>query len=84
MQSPPDSTHSGKEAEVKNLPENHVTPEAVTTERSLFKRANARAFDSDSLDECYAPIVNYEGAHRYDPKFEWTPQEEKRIVRKVC
>ena len=31
----------------------------------------------------YMPIENYEGRHRYDPKFEWEPKEEKKLVRKV-
>ena len=31
----------------------------------------------------YQPTKGYEGAHRYDPKFEWEPQEEKKLVRKV-
>ena len=31
----------------------------------------------------YTPIDNYEGPHRYDPKFEWEPQEERKLVRKV-
>jgi hypothetical protein len=22
--------------------------------------------------------------HRYDPKFDWEPEEERRVVRKVC
>lgn len=32
----------------------------------------------------YKPIEGYEGAHRYDPKLEWEPKEEKKLVRKVC
>lgn len=31
----------------------------------------------------YKPIPEYEGAHRYDPHFEWTENEEKRLVRRV-
>lgn len=89
MSSPAESTYStfaNKEAgvNVKALPENKLTPEAVTTEQGLFSRANARTFDNDSLEEHYAPIVNHEGAHRYDPKFEWDPKDEKKVVRKVC
>jgi hypothetical protein len=34
-------------------------------------------------DEFYKPIEKYEGAHRYDPYFEWEPQEERKVVRKV-
>lgn len=32
----------------------------------------------------YRPVDSYEGLHRYDPDFEWEPQEEKKVVRKVC
>lgn len=31
----------------------------------------------------YKPISTYEGIHRWDPEFEWTEEEEKKIVRKV-
>ena len=34
-------------------------------------------------DEYYKPIARYEGIHRYDPKFDWEPEEEKKVVRKV-
>lgn len=33
--------------------------------------------------ENYQPIPEYEGAHRYDPQFQWTENEEKRLVRRV-
>lgn len=86
MSSPVESTisaYSSKQVDVKVLPEKNLGPEAVSTERGLFRRANARAFDNDSLEEHYVPVVNHEGAHRYYPDFEWTPQEEKRVVRRV-
>lgn len=31
----------------------------------------------------YKPIPEYEGAHRYDPTFQWTDNEEKKLVRRV-
>lgn len=31
----------------------------------------------------YRPVETYEGIHRYDPDFEWDPEEEKKVVRKV-
>jgi hypothetical protein len=31
----------------------------------------------------YRPVDTYEGIHRYDPEFEWEPEEERKIVRKV-
>lgn len=41
-------------------------------------------FDTAGLDSHYKPIARYEGMHRYDPNFEWEPEEERRVVRKVC
>ena len=35
------------------------------------------------LQKYYAPIDTYEGRHRYDPKAKWTPEEEKRLVRRL-
>lgn len=32
----------------------------------------------------YKPVEQYEGIHRYDPKFAWRPKEERKLVRKVC
>jgi hypothetical protein len=31
----------------------------------------------------YKPVDSYEGLHRYDPDFEWEPEEERKVVRKV-
>ena len=58
-----------------------AVPAAVKTK--LLQRSD-RAFDNDSLEDHYKPIESYEGLHRYDPKFEWTAPEEKRVIRKVC
>ncbi|KAJ5765886.1 hypothetical protein N7520_005445 [Penicillium odoratum] len=33
--------------------------------------------------EFYRPIDSYEGIHRWDPEFEWTEEEERKIVRKI-
>jgi hypothetical protein len=35
------------------------------------------------MEAFYAPIEAFEGRHRYDPKFEWEPKEERRLVQKV-
>ena len=59
-------------------------PEAVVADSFAFKREGGKStFDHDSAEEFYAPIAEYEGAHRYDPKFEWEPKEEKQVVRRV-
>ncbi|ROV97086.1 hypothetical protein VMCG_07453 [Cytospora schulzeri] len=33
--------------------------------------------------ESYKPIAEYEGAHRWDPSFEWTEKEETKLVRRL-
>lgn len=40
-------------------------------------------FDTAGLQSHYTPIDRYEGKHRYDPDFDWEPEEERRVVRKV-
>lgn len=40
-------------------------------------------FDAAEGHHFYRPIDTYEGLHRWDPDFQWTEQEEKKIVRKV-
>jgi hypothetical protein len=31
----------------------------------------------------YKPVASYEGAHRYDADFQWEPEEERKVIRKV-
>lgn len=40
-------------------------------------------FEAREGHHFYRPIDSYEGLHRWDPNFQWTEQEEKKIVRKV-
>lgn len=40
-------------------------------------------FDTTEDPHFYKPIPEYEGAHRWDPDFEWTEEEEKAVVKKV-
>lgn len=40
-------------------------------------------FATGANADLYKPIEKYEGAHRYDPKFEWSEKEEKKLVRRV-
>jgi len=56
-----------------------------STKEGLFQRARTgNTFETGSADEdFYKPIDTYEGRHRYDPKFEWTAKEEKRVVRRI-
>lgn len=62
-----------------------------TTSSSGQSAASLRAEEGDggvwasggNIDS-YKPIPEYEGAHRYDPTYQWTENEEKRLVRRVC
>ena len=77
----PDSAAEPRRASIKAFPEAII---AETNGAKLFSRTGDRiTFDTSSLDDYYKPIDTYEGRHRYDPTFEWTPAEEKRVVRKV-
>lgn len=40
-------------------------------------------YDTFGDEAFYRPIDSYEGRHRYDPKFQWGPHEEKKLIRKV-
>lgn len=40
-------------------------------------------FDKSPLERFYVPVDTYEGRHRYDPKAQWTAEEEKTLVRRV-
>lgn len=42
-----------------------------------------QTFEAFADESRYTPVEQYEGRHRYDPKFEWKPKEEKKLVRKV-
>lgn len=46
--------------------------------------ANGRlVWETDDAKEIYKPIEGYEGSHRFDPSFQWDPEEEKRLVKVV-
>jgi hypothetical protein len=38
---------------------------------------------NEDSKEIYKPIEGYEGAHRFDPELQWTPEEEAALVRSV-
>lgn len=37
----------------------------------------------ENLGEALPPHESYEGRHRFDPTATWTPEEEKRVIRKT-
>lgn len=42
-----------------------------------------KAFLRTEGNEDYEPIDTYEGKHRWDPSFQWEPEEEKKVLRKI-
>lgn len=46
-------------------------------------KAGGPFVDSDLDQKRWKPLDSYEGAHRYDPDFEWDADEEKKLVRRV-
>lgn len=66
-----------------------VEPRVSSTSESSQEDPRGEVKNIDSTfglnDPRYSkPIPEYEGAHRWDPEFDWTEEEEKAIVRKVC
>ncbi|KAJ5820266.1 hypothetical protein N7474_005857 [Penicillium riverlandense] len=55
---------------------------SVTGRRGQYKDIDC-AFDTTEDPRYYKPIPEYEGIHRWDPDFEWTEEEEKKVVRKI-
>ena len=37
----------------------------------------------ENLHRTLPPHSSYEGGHRFDPTAEWTPEEEKTVIRKT-
>lgn len=70
--------------------EPHVDSTSDTASSSSFEdrrgtiKAIDCAFDTTEDPRYYKPIPEYEGIHRWDPDFEWTEEEEKAVVKKVC
>jgi hypothetical protein len=56
---------------------------SVTGRRGQYKVIDS-TFDTTEDPRYYKPMPEYEGIHRWDPDFEWTEEEEKKVVRKVC
>jgi len=55
---------------------------ALESGTALQQRIGA-TFVGGELQSSYKPIDTYEGIHRFDPEFEWEPEEEKKVVRKI-
>jgi hypothetical protein len=65
-------------------PASSTTAASSETKFDAFDAHGAQGvFDHEEAKEIYKPAPGYEGAHRFDPNLTWTPEEEKKLRRKV-
>lgn len=62
-------------------PTKHTIDEDSSSSRASIKEYGT--FLTEGLDGFHVPIDKYEGRHRYDARFRWEENEEKKLVRKV-
>ncbi|KAH8730577.1 major facilitator superfamily domain-containing protein [Phaeosphaeriaceae sp. PMI808] len=65
-----------------------VTRSASASDASVHKVGKGyregATFAAEGLHhDQYRPVETYEGIHRYDPDFQWEPEEERKVVRKI-
>jgi hypothetical protein len=53
------------------------------TKLNSLETLGQHVWETEEAKEIYKPIEGYEGAHRFDPSFQWSPEEEKRLVKIV-
>lgn len=78
-------------AEKTSPPDSVITaePRRAESDSDGPKDVEARATKGDVVfaggasNQLYEPIPEYEGRHRYDPKAEWTEEEEKALLKRV-
>lgn len=67
----------------KQISSEYLSSDDVLKEAKKPQYNNRDAFIGGGTLESYEPIPEYEGRHRYDPKAQWTEDEEKKLVRKL-
>lgn len=60
-----------------------TTASSSETKLHSSEKLGRNVYETDDAKDIYKPIEGYEGAHRFDPKFKWSPEEEKRLVKTV-
>ena len=77
------SASSGSAKEAHDAFRGHETTDRATRAGHIDPSKHAKTFERFGDESFYTPIDSYEGRHRFDPKFEWEPHEERKLVRKV-
>ena len=71
---------------VNTMGKGFFSHEFETKSSDEFQGTRNHIFDDSDAAEYWANVyekAQYEGRHRFDPSFTWTPEEEKKLVRKV-
>lgn len=68
----------GKEKETLRATAHSDDAASTNSNDHIFKDVATAKYWRNVYEE-----VKYEGRHRFDPNYTWTPEEEKRLVRKV-
>ena len=57
------------------------SPSSSDTKLGIVDKLGQHVYEDEETKALYKPIEGYEGSHRFDPDFKWTPEEEKRLVK---
>lgn len=60
-----------------------TTASSSETNLDSSEKLGRNVYETEEAKDIYKPIEGYEGAHRFDPKLKWSPEEEQRLVRIV-
>lgn len=67
------------EKDLRGSDSGSATGSSISDERQV----PGDVFAEGGQSRFYEPIPEFEGRHRWDPRAEWTEDEEKRLIRKV-
>jgi hypothetical protein len=70
-------------ASLKDSPGTSIGDDSDRERQQSHSNKAEVTFEAADNQRLFKPIDSYEGLHRWDPDFQWTEQEEKKIVRKV-
>lgn len=60
-----------------------ISTSSSDTKLDAVENLGRHVYETDDTKEIYKPIAGYEGSHRFDPSFQWDPEEEGKLVRTV-
>ncbi|KAJ6086799.1 hypothetical protein N7467_005713 [Penicillium canescens] len=70
-------------ASLKDSPGTSIGDDSDRERQQSHSNKAEGTFEGADSHHLFRPIDSYEGLHRWDPDFQWTEQEEKKIVRKI-